>query len=343
MLHGGQRQVHANLRRRRKDDKDVQVSVAVAPVDIQVQNGRETYRVHSISDRSEVHALNQRLTARIAAREKAESALIQEAKIAAVGRTASTIIHAFSQPLTAIQFALDVHDPKRDEGLSRARKTLGDVRMQTRRMRDYVQAFRQLVAGGEPTASRFRLREAIAGAIELLRVWLRKEGVAASEIPKGEPIDIHGHAGQLMLVLITLFENAVVAMRASMHKRVVLRLKRESEQRVSLAVIDSGPGLADIDNPERLFAADYTSKCSEEGGLGLAFAVQLVRQAFGGDIRAETDPETGGACFAIFLPYQADSDAALNQLDELDEEERWCTSNDQASSLWTTSQPSTNT
>ncbi len=319
VLHGGQRQVHANLRRRRKDDKDVQVSVAVAPVDIQVQNGKETYRVHSISDRSEVHALNQSLTAQIAARQNAESALIQEAKIAAVGRTASTIIHAFSQPLTAIQFALEVDDRKRDEGLSRARKTLGDVRVQTRRMRDYVQAFRQLVAGGEPTASRFRLREAISDTIELLRVWLRKEGVAVPEIPEGVPIYIHGHAGQLMLVLITLFENAVIAMRASMHKRVVLHLRRESEQRVSLAVIDSGPGLADIDDPERLFAADYTSKCAKEGGLGLAFAAQLVRQAFGGDIRAETDPDTGGARFNVLLPCQIKISEALN---ELEEEER---------------------
>lgn len=110
------------------------------------------------------------------------------------------------------------------------------------------------------------------------------------------PVAMPAHA--LRRILGNLFANAVEAMPDG--GRVTWDARRE-DQRVRIAVQDTGPGIAPALG-RRLFT-DGASAGKEGGhGLGLAGSRVLARR-FGGDlVQRQTD---GGACFEIDLPVAA--------------------------------------
>jgi two-component system C4-dicarboxylate transport sensor histidine kinase DctB len=72
------------------------------------------------------------------------------------------------------------------------------------------------------------------------------------------------------------------------------------DDRVLIAVTDSGPGIPD-EIRTQLFEPFFTTKPQGKGlGLGLAISEQIVRE-FGGRLRADAAPG-GGARFTIELP-----------------------------------------
>jgi C4-dicarboxylate-specific signal transduction histidine kinase len=76
---------------------------------------------------------------------------------------------------------------------------------------------------------------------------------------------------------------------------VVLRATADSS-RMSIQVIDNGPG---VDDPERIFDAFMTTK---EKGMGIGLAVsRTIVEAHGGQLSAENN-KTGGATFKVTLP-----------------------------------------
>lgn len=104
-------------------------------------------------------------------------------------------------------------------------------------------------------------------------------------------------------VFVNLINNAADAMvgRDGRHIEIVL----EAEPRLTVQVMDNGPG---IDEPDRIFDPFYTTKevgASEGMGLGLSISYGLV-QSFGGNIRGANRPE-GGAVFTVELDRWEDS------------------------------------
>ena len=76
----------------------------------------------------------------------------------------------------------------------------------------------------------------------------------------------------------------------------------EDERGLTVAVEDTGEGIAEIDLA-RVFEPFFRGDPSRQGagsGLGLALAQRIV-QAMGGSIAAESSPDSG-ARFAIELP-----------------------------------------
>jgi signal transduction histidine kinase len=110
----------------------------------------------------------------------------------------------------------------------------------------------------------------------------------------------------LRRVLTNLVENAA---RYSAPAGPITLEGRTSDQCVTVAVIDEGPGLAPQD-AERVFERFYRvsksrSRRSGGTGLGLAIVAALVEQS-GGDVRLDTGPERG-TTVAFTLPIFDDS------------------------------------
>ena len=100
------------------------------------------------------------------------------------------------------------------------------------------------------------------------------------ELPVGLP-QIAGHLGQLQEVLINLVRNAIEAMHGDQDSRRVLQVstQRHGEDKVMIAVKDSGPGI-DLKRRTNIFDAFVTSK-SQGMGLGLAISRMIVQRHSG--------------------------------------------------------------
>jgi two-component system C4-dicarboxylate transport sensor histidine kinase DctB len=99
-------------------------------------------------------------------------------------------------------------------------------------------------------------------------------------------------------VLVNLFVNALDAMQGAPVSQLGI-VVREQAGRVSIAVQDSGPGIAPELLP-RLFEPFVTTKEPGAGlGLGLAISAGIVRD-FGGSLAVANRPQ-GGAEFTLEL------------------------------------------
>ena len=82
-------------------------------------------------------------------------------------------------------------------------------------------------------------------------------------------------------------------------------LRCDSDQRVAIAIRDTGPGIAP-DILRHVFDPFFTTKPPDRGrGLGLAISQKLVAD-LGGEIQVESGPEKGST-FRVVLPA-ADAD-----------------------------------
>jgi len=134
--------------------------------------------------------------------------------------------------------------------------------------------------------------------LALLDQRLRTEQIAITQDLPDYDVEVLGDANRLEQVLVNLIVNALDAMRGA-HARHLQVIVRERAGRVSIAVRDSGTGIAAEVLPQ-LFEPFVTTKEPGTGlGLGLAISSGIIGE-FGGSLVAANRPE-GGAEFTIEL------------------------------------------
>ena len=108
---------------------------------------------------------------------------------------------------------------------------------------------------------------------------------------------------KLMQILINLLSNAKHALRDCGHpdKRIVIRLRRQSEDRVRIEVEDNGVGINE-ENLTRIFAHGFTTK-RDGHGFGLHGAA-LHAKEMGGSLVARSDGPGRGAVFTLEFPIK---------------------------------------
>jgi two-component system sensor histidine kinase KdpD len=106
--------------------------------------------------------------------------------------------------------------------------------------------------------------------------------------------EIRGDAAQLERVIANLLENA------TRFSPTVTVNARSAKDRVTISVVDQGPGISPADS-ERIFEPFYRASNGSPGsGLGLAIARGFT-EAAGGTIRVDSHPGQG-ASFVVSLP-----------------------------------------
>jgi two-component system nitrogen regulation sensor histidine kinase GlnL len=121
---------------------------------------------------------------------------------------------------------------------------------------------------------------------------------------------VQGDRAQLTQVFLNLVKNAIEALGGAGELAVATRFEsrfhiRRGQARGQFLVVtveDSGPGVAERDQPQ-LFAPFFTTK-ARGSGLGLAVCHRIVTE-HGGTIAYESR-RGGGACFRVTLPVSED-------------------------------------
>jgi signal transduction histidine kinase len=216
---------------------------------------------------------------------------------------AASISHEVRQPLAsiathgsaALRF-LEHMPPNVEEVRSALNWIISDSNRASQVFDNIRALFGKADEGREP----IDVNDLIRGVLTSFQGDLQEHGITARlSLPEDLP-KIIGHKGQLQEVLINLFSNAIEAMQADKngHRDLQVTSGRHGDDKISLSIEDSGPGI-DLKHAKNIFDAFVTTK-SHGMGLGLALCRMIIDRHSGELTASPTHPR--GSIFRIALP-----------------------------------------
>lgn len=240
----------------------------------------------------------------ITAQKRAEQALIQNEKIAAVGRLASSIAHEINNPLESITNLLYIARNSQDVGdihgylevADRELRRISLIASQT--LRFYRQSTRPQEILCEPL---------VESVLSLYQGRLVNSGV---RVESGRWIDrpVACFEGEIRQVLNNLVGNALDAMPHG--GRLVIRSRvgrdwKTGKNGLALTFADTGGGIPKSAQ-KRIFEPFFTTKGLNGTGLGLWISKEIVEKHQGHlRMRSSQRPGRSGTVFSLFLPFHA--------------------------------------
>lgn len=251
-----------------------------------------------------LRALNERLSAEIAEREKverhlqvAEQSLAQSSKLAALGEMSAAVSHELNQPLAAMRTYLAgaklLLQRKRPDEAAASFQRIDDL---IERMGAITKQLKSYARKGSDDLVPLDMRDAVNGALSMMAPQLSQLKVEIDLDQPLEPQMVLADQVRLEQVIVNLFRNALDAMKPQDDRRLTIRFT--GQRQVRLTVADNGPGIVDLDT---LFEPFYTTKKPGDGiGLGLAISSGIAKD-LGGRLIARNGEDTG-ALFEFSLP-----------------------------------------
>ncbi|MCW8917150.1 MAG: ATP-binding protein [Magnetovibrio sp.] len=251
--------------------------------------------------------------------------LIQQEKMASLGRLVAGVAHELNNPISFIygnihmldryyrrlvDYLSAIHDGVDETERERLRKdlkvdsVLGDLsslvegtQEGAERISEIVMNLRRLSFSSTDEPQPINLEKVVNTAVK----WVSKSGRRKEEFSVDMPSDliVCGHEGQIHQVFVNLIENALDATAGNPAAKIAVRGTKD-EHNITVSVYDNGPGLDD-DLMTKVFEPFFTTKKVGEGtGLGLWISYGIAKDC-GGVLKAANAPE-GGAVFTLQLP-----------------------------------------
>jgi PAS domain S-box-containing protein len=248
-------------------------------------------------------------TLEITNQRKAEIALIQSEKLAAVGRLASSISHEINNPLEAITNILYLID--HDQTLSPELKPLVNMaqselarvcQIATQTLRFHRQSVRAASVTGE---------NLVGAVLNLYQGRLNNSGISIQAV-YATSAPILCLENDIRQVLNNLIANAIDAMRQKGGRLVVrahsttinTQQHPHGTPAVRITIADTGHGMSPAVQA-RIFEPFYTTKDLNGTGLGLWISAGIVARHNGHLLlRSSTHPTHHGTVFSLLLPTE---------------------------------------
>ncbi len=237
------------------------------------------------------------------------AALAQTQRLAGIGTLAASVAHELNNPISIITTACSSLEAQADEQSLSAetlRRQLEIIEHNAWRCARLIQALRSYAYPNlQPVFC--DLNAIVEQALTLVAYQFQRHHNIAirteleANLPRGlwEPNQIE----QVLINLLTNARDALPPEGGAITIRTWLNAPANGHTVVSLAVEDTGPGIAD-ELLSHIFEPFFTTKAADEGtGLGLSIAADIVAQ-HQGRIWAESPPE-GGSRFTMELPCHA--------------------------------------
>ncbi len=257
-----------------------------------------------VDDAERLHALSGRLAGevreRTEERDRAETALVEAERLAALGRLAAGVGHEINNPLTYLQLSLE-----RVARHLQATEAPADVRQSVEDSRDGAWRIQKVVEGLRVYSRRPEDRRALdpaevaRAALKVAHPQLRHVANVHAELASTPPV--LGDEPRLVQALVNLLSNAAQAV-LEQHGAgtITLRTGAEPGGLVFFEVEDDGPGIA-TEHRAHLSEPYFTTRASR-GGLGLGlFVTRGIVDAHGGRLSFES-PGGRGTRVRLTLP-----------------------------------------
>ncbi|HEU0180418.1 MAG TPA: ATP-binding protein [Blastocatellia bacterium] len=226
--------------------------------------------------------------------QRLETQLDFATKLAALNRITAGVAHEVKNPLHAMVLHLELLSAKLDAGLDP--KPHVDILMsEVNRLKRVVQTFLDFT---RPVELKLQQIDAnvLTREVVLLAADARAQGVDMEERYGSGPLVIKADPDLLKQAILNIIINGCQVMPHG--GRLAVETGRDEENRVFIAITDSGPGIPE-DARDKIFNLYYTTK-PKGSGIGLAQAFRAV-QLHNGRIKIESEVGAG-ACFRIILP-----------------------------------------
>lgn len=293
---------------------------------------RRTLLRNAAKYKSDLEARNAELAQGKAQLQQLQVQIVQNAKMASLGRLAAGVAHELNNPVGFVLGNLELlgddlnrllrllkyyeaadvgetvtagaaeimADIRYDSMLKDLDSMINDCRDGATRIRDIVQNLRTFSRLDEAEFKEIDIHEGIDST---LRILSRYFGSGNIELIReyGELPTIDGFSGQLNQVWMNLLANAAHALGA---KGGEIRIKtRANAGMVEVSISDTGSGIP-AEHLESIFDPFFTTKPVGEGtGLGLSISFSIVER-HGGKITVQTELGTG-TTFTVRLPMRA--------------------------------------
>ncbi|MCC5854781.1 MAG: HAMP domain-containing histidine kinase [Idiomarina sp.] len=252
--------------------------------------------------------------------QRAQSQLVKQERMAALGSLVAGVAHELSTPVSNSMMAASVIVDRLKRINDRASQLSTDdllhelqqlneaatlVQQNAWRAGDLISSFKQ-VSIDQTSARRreFDLRKTVEAVLATLGPQLRG-GEHHVDIRIPEPIDMNSYPGQLGQVLANLVLNAVVhGFSGRTQGTITVSAHRERCGMVEIIVADNGKGMSEQVR-ERVFEPFFTTRLGQGGsGLGLHIVYNIVDTVLGGKISVRSQPDHGSE-FIIRVPDSA--------------------------------------
>ena len=239
----------------------------------------------------------------ITPRKLSEKALVQNEKLASLGRMASSIAHEINNPLesvTNLLYILDMQatDPEMRQNIKTAQEELARVsQIATHTLRFHKQ---------NTGPSKLDLTELFASVIAMYRGRMLQHGIKVQASPAGaEPLLCY--EGEVRQVITNLIANAIDAMpdggRLTLRNRDAT-LWETGRPGVRITIADTGAGMSEA-TLQHIFEPFFTTKGMGGTGLGLWITHELVQKHQGTiRVRSRQTPGRSGTVFVICFPHE---------------------------------------
>jgi signal transduction histidine kinase len=255
--------------------------------------------VARLSDREE------ELQHRLEDLESTRSRLIQEEKLAAVGRLASAVAHEIRNPVAIISSALEASC----SSAARDRLELSNIaRMEAKRLEQLTTDFLSYAQPGSAPFVELDAAALVGYIVAIVRPQAEQKSLTIDLESNGE-CRIFGNEGKLQQVLINLMRNAMEA--SPRGTRIGVEVGRFNAKKIRIALTNEGPAIPGH-VVRHLFEPFFTAK---EGGTGLGLAIaRSIMEKHDGELILESN-ESNRIVFAAILPAIAAPPAARSKMD----------------------------
>jgi PAS domain S-box-containing protein len=238
---------------------------------------------------------------------RAELALIQTEKLAAVGRMASSIAHEINNPLESVTNLIYI---ARQQAIMPEVQQILDLADQELRRVSIIanQTLRFHKQASSPRE--ISCTDLYSTVLSLFEGRLKNSAIRV-EKRKRAGRTVACFEGDIRQVLNNLVGNAIDAMSANpaATSRLLLRSRESTDWRtgrrgLTLTIADTGAGMSP-ETRSHIFEAFFTTKGINGTGLGLWISAEIVERHHGRLLlRSSQDPAHHGTVFSLFLPFQ---------------------------------------
>lgn len=235
-------------------------------------------------------------------RDAAREALVEQERLAALGRLAAGVGHEVNNPLQYLLANLEeVREHVARQRTEAIAVPLAQAFEGADRIRDVVQGLRTYASPGSGLAHAVDLHDVVAATVRIATPQMRHLAVVTTEL--GDVPLVMGEEGKLVQALLNPLINAAQALGRDPDPRageITITTRTDADGDAEITIRDNGPGF-DASVFPRLGEPYVTTRAGEGGtGLGLFVTRGLVLAA-GGDVTL-SNAEEGGAMVTIRLP-----------------------------------------
>jgi len=230
-----------------------------------------------------------------------------------IGELSAEMVHDLNNPITVLRGYITllegtIESDKKTSNDGDPSEFLDVIKEQTERCMRLTRNFLDYARNSKNKWSTGDVNNIIHDSLFVLRVRMRKLGIALQTNLDTELPHIQLQPTPLQQVIYNLVSNAIDAMEEQENNAMLTvgtgliesKTEEDAEKDVEITIKDTGPGIAE-DVQQKMFEPFFSTKAKNKGtGLGLAICKRVVEEHSG---ILQLESQVGhGTCFRIYIP-----------------------------------------